>query len=361
MRRIKTAVSVCMIVCLMAVPLGGCGVASLVKEIRGNSEPSLSTDAGDYDEEEKPTSGPASKAESEPVTASEAEPEYGTASKVESEPVTESEVESEFDISSEEDCKKLLAGKWNYAYPQGLFNGEALMSFEFTSDGTFSCVRYDRYNSGNEYHYSGKWSFLRIYRSDNELPDALSFELTQTDDPLDKGTYPFGDYQFDNIAIKDGQYLMGLRRMNNGEAVFDTFFHDDNPILYKENEKIEKVPKVEIPKNGVIQADVYGAELTGETKKGVSSVVYAVDISDSKSKIGVISEFEFPDDYSSEIPAEALTTGFMKVDMVLDDMPERLLMLPKEMMLLTMKQTVCTRIPINPKVSSKDTLCVRMT
>lgn len=224
---------------------------------------------------------------------------------------TEAGYTLDFDIQTEDDLVTMLTMDiWFFFDPyKNADRANDNVAIIFDKDGTFHGVQnYSR--EGEAFSFEGNWKIDRLYRTDDELPDYISLDVTSFENPYIR-TDSFGDYIFDNFGIVDGQYVMGLRRVSRWDTVFGAV---KDPVLYMGGTTTPVAPEFEAKPN--ITSDGYLWQMDTE---GDKTVFWIGDFAQSNnSKINVMTKVYASSDAQSEYPFEAFYGGFYPITYTTD-------------------------------------------
>lgn len=128
-------------------------------------------------------------------------------------------------VTGEADAKAYLVGSWRCYSPDAHAD---IMWLDINEDGSYS-ITVDSgaglwgYNTESvKYSYTGNWNVEPW--EDSEYPYMLRLALTETNDSMFQDYSGLGDFLFREISLCDGDLMMELVQLNNGDGLYTRFF-----------------------------------------------------------------------------------------------------------------------------------------
>ena len=145
---------------------------------------------------------------------------------------TEKEQAPEPDLMNFEDEKALravLEGEWIYCPPA---SEEPAVWIAFAGDGSFR-LRVKNLEDGTVWEDTGFCQLEHLAAGEEAPPDmlALSFEETADSSVDGRPVSSAGDFMILQKTICDGEAVLALLQVNNGDSIFSTCFNDWAPVL----------------------------------------------------------------------------------------------------------------------------------
>ena len=135
------------------------------------------------------------------------------------------EVSDPLDVTDEAGLSEILEGEWSYCPPNSEVPGAYI---SFSRDGNFHMRVMDPKNNAI-WENVGVYQLERWYAMENEAPDILT--LTFTDANGSEPASSAGDYMIIERTLCDGEIILSLLQINNGDSMLSTCFDDWAPIL----------------------------------------------------------------------------------------------------------------------------------
>lgn len=162
-------------------------------------------------------------------------------------------------FSNESGIKKYLEGEWVFNNP---YISDLTCKMKIDKDLNVQLYFYGDYADSFKGNYSGKIKFEKVNAEADELPDAISIELNDSE-------WPGGDYFFLHRTIYNGKRVMALFFAGNGNGIFDILGDVDN-FIYGPDEIIFEKTSGEISKLAPSKNDKFEAVYWGKAKDGKS-------------------------------------------------------------------------------------------
>ena len=136
------------------------------------------------------------------------------------------------DFAKEADVRAILEGEWVYCPP--VSNTPAAW-LTFSENGNFR-MRVKDPESGMVWEDAGFCQLDRWNAGENEAPDMLMLTLSQTaaNGPANRPMSSAGDYLIVQKTLCDGEIMLSLLQLNNGDSTFSVCFDDGAPVLKKD-------------------------------------------------------------------------------------------------------------------------------
>lgn len=136
------------------------------------------------------------------------------------------------DFAKEADVRAILEGEWVYCPP--VSNTPAAW-LTFSENGNFR-MRVKDPESGMVWEDAGFCQLDRWNAGENEAPDMLMLTLSQTaaNGPANRPMSSAGDYLIVQKTLCDGEIMLSLLQLNNGDSTFSVCFDDWAPVLKKD-------------------------------------------------------------------------------------------------------------------------------
>lgn len=141
----------------------------------------------------------------------------------------EKEPESDpLDFANEETLRALLEGEWVYCPPA---SDSPAAWITFSTDGEFH-VRLKDPQDGAVLEDTGVYQLDWWETEKEEAPDMICLEFTEdSSGPISNKTSSAGDHLIRLKTLCDGEVLLGLMQLNNGDSMFSLYFSDTAPFL----------------------------------------------------------------------------------------------------------------------------------
>ena len=135
------------------------------------------------------------------------------------------EASDPLDVTDEAGLSAILEGEWTYCPPNSKVPGAYI---SFSRDGKFHLRVMDPKNNAI-WENVGVYRLERWYALENEAPDIL--KLTFTDANGSEPASSAGDYMIVDRTLCDGEILLSLLQINNGDTMLSACFDDWAPML----------------------------------------------------------------------------------------------------------------------------------
>lgn len=148
---------------------------------------------------------------------------------------------SQVDLSSEKGIREYLIGGWVY---DAYYGGDVICTMDIDKDLNVHLFFENSYSDNPKGHYSGKITFDRMYVESHEVPDLISIELIDADEPG-------GDFFFLHRTIYNEKRVMSWFFAGNGDSIFDIldftgdFYNRAEEVIFEKTtgEKSEEKPR----------------------------------------------------------------------------------------------------------------------
>ena len=132
------------------------------------------------------------------------------------------------DFTDEDALKSVLEGEWVY-YPPASDTPAAWITF--SGDGSFQ-VRLKNPEDGTMLEDTGLCRLDRWNAGEKEPPDMMSLTLSEkAGGQISAQVSSAGDHLIIQKTLCDGEVILGLMQLNNGDSMFSLYFSDTSPIL----------------------------------------------------------------------------------------------------------------------------------
>lgn len=162
-------------------------------------------------------------------------------------------------FSNESGIKKYLEGEWVFDDP---YTSDLTCNMKIDKDLNIKLSFHDNYTDTFKRNYSGKIQFEKINVETDDIPDAISIELKDSE-------WPGGEYYFLHRTIYNGKRVMSLFSAGNGNGIFDMLGDIDN-FEYMVGEIIFEKTSGEVSKLRPSKNDKFHAVYWGKGKDGKS-------------------------------------------------------------------------------------------
>ncbi|WP_143530222.1 hypothetical protein [Massiliimalia massiliensis] len=132
------------------------------------------------------------------------------------------------DFTDEDALKSVLEGEWVYCPPA---SDSPAAWITFSTDGEFH-VRLKDPQDGAVLEDTGVYHLDWWETEKEEAPDMICLEFTEdSSGPISNKTSSAGDHLIRLKTLCDGEVLLGLMQLNNGDSMFSLYFSDTAPFL----------------------------------------------------------------------------------------------------------------------------------
>ena len=213
--------------------LPGCSALEALEQIKDRdgpessdssvSEPSSVSSSGG---ETSSTLEPAPSSGGEEISTPEPAPPSG--SERPTFPENEWEPESDpLDFEDENALRTALEGEWAYCQPT---SDDPAAWITFSGEGGY-CLRVRNPENDAILEYRGFCQLEHWEAGEGEAPDMMILTLSETTDKqVGSQMNSIGDYRIEQKTLCDGEVVLGLLQLNNGESVFSLYFNEMYPI-----------------------------------------------------------------------------------------------------------------------------------
>lgn len=145
-------------------------------------------------------------------------------------------------FKNESEMRAALEGEWYYYPPNSNTVGATVA---FSRDGSLHMRVIDPQNNAI-WEYDGYYELERWYAGANEAPDIINLHLTTGMDgePTIPCPADGGDYMIIQSTVCEGEAILALLQVNNGDSILSVCYDDWAPILRKSVEwVVQGVPR----------------------------------------------------------------------------------------------------------------------
>lgn len=207
----KKTISKLLLVLLMVFMLPGCAALQALEDIWGPKEP----DGGSVQETDQ-TQSP-----SDSTAPSSAKPAESTKQQPQADPL---------DFADEQALRAAMEGEWVYCPPM---SDQPAVWITFSADGNFQ-IRARNPENGTMWEDEG-FCYLEYWEDGGQaVPDMMRLTLSQ--EAAGQSSRPVsnvGDFLIAQKTLCEGEIVLGLLQLNNGDSLFSTYDYDIFPILKK--------------------------------------------------------------------------------------------------------------------------------
>lgn len=207
----KKTISKLLLVLLMVFMLPGCAALQALEDIWGPKEP----EDGSVQETDQ-TQSP-----SDSTAPSSAKPAESTKQQPQADPL---------DFADEQALRAAMEGEWVYCPPM---SDQPAVWITFSADGNFQ-IRARNPENGVMWEGEG-FCYLEYWEDGGQaVPDMMRLTLSQ--EAADQSSRPVsnvGDFLIAQKTLCEGEIVLGLLQLNNGDSLFSAYDYDMFPILKK--------------------------------------------------------------------------------------------------------------------------------
>lgn len=204
---------------LVLLLFSGCRALEALELIKDRDGPESSNSS---------VSEPSSVSSSGGETSSAPEPTPSSGSERPTFPENEWEPESDpLDFEDENALRTALEGEWAYCQPT---SDDPAAWITFSGEGGY-CLRVRNPKNDAILEYRGFCQLEHWEAGEGEAPDMMILTLSETTDKqIGSQMNSIGDYRIEQKTLCDGEVVLGLLQLNNGESVFSLYFNEMYPI-----------------------------------------------------------------------------------------------------------------------------------